>query len=93
MAATWETSITVTNRAEKRISVSSTRTDGEDVRTVGPLPAKYDPGDGTFAAFLQEVAVRLKAKLTKEDAATAADDLLIGTAEADISAALVELEA
>ena len=91
MAATWETSITVVNREQKRISVSATRTDGEDVRTFG-LRTVFIPANETFAEFKTRIAVALNQSYLDEVADEAANSVIVGTAEADIDAALDAME-
>jgi hypothetical protein len=91
MAATWETSITVQNRAQGRITVAATRTDGEDVRTIS-VEAGFNQGVETFGEFKARVAVQINAEYLADVAGEDADGVLVGTAEADIKAALEGME-
>ena len=53
MAATWTIDFTVTNLAEKRVNVTATRTDGEDVWTK-TLPRRFND-DENKVAFLTRI--------------------------------------
>ena len=70
--ATWETQLTITNLAEKRIRVSATRTDGEDVDTYS-FDTIIDPADipGSKAATVAAVK-RLRTEAVAEAEAHAA---------------------
>ena len=84
--ATWETSITVTNLGEKRISVSATRTDGETSQTYA---LRTQQGDGeSFGELKTRIGVALWAMHTASEAVDASNSALIGDAETAISTAL-----
>ena len=92
MAATWETTITVINCAQKRMSATAVRTDGVDIRTVGPVRAKFNPGNENFIEFKARIAAQLNRKYLDVVAGEAADVTLVGDAETAINTLLNGME-
>ncbi len=92
MAATWDVSIFVVDRDAKRINATGTRTDGEDVRTFGPLRAVFVSDNETLAEFWARLIAQLHQSYLNEVASETADAELIDTAEADMATALNALE-
>ena len=88
--ATWAVSIGVTDRADKRVTVTGTRTDGEDIRSY-TAAGQVDPSNLT--ASLRAVMDTLFARYTAEVAAEAADATLISGWEDTAATYLDGLEA
>ena len=88
--ATWAVSIGVTDRADKRVTVTGTRTDGEDIRSY-TAAGQVDTADLT--ASLRAVMDTLFATYTAEVAAEAADATLISGWEDTAATYLDGLEA
>ncbi len=89
MAATWEVSIAVVNRAEKRIRVKGTRTDGEDVQTFSAV-GQVDTGD--LQASLRTVMDSLFDQYTAAADTAAANAALVDGWEATAATYLDGLE-
>ena len=88
--ATWEVTISVLDRPEKRVRVTGVRTDGEDVRTYS---ATGQVDTDNLQASLRAVMDTLFANYTAEAAAEAADATLISGWEATAATYLDGLEA
>ena len=83
MAGTWEVTITPINISTKEVSVSATRTDGEDVRTyIVPLAPINTAGEKL--AVMDEIWAKFQADIAKDTQISN----VIGTLEADAKANL-----
>ncbi|HUU97049.1 MAG TPA: hypothetical protein VM487_15025 [Phycisphaerae bacterium] len=90
MAATWTSTIVITNLAAKRIRVTATRTDGEDVRTYS-CDTRIDPGD--VQASKLALAESIRDQYLADVADQVAHAALLGTWEADLNTWLEGQEA
>ena len=64
---TWEVKITLVNVANKIVSVSATRTDGEDVRTYGSIVGIIET-DKQKTAIMDQLHALYKADIAKDAA-------------------------
>ena len=85
--ATWQTSITVTNLAEKRVSISATRTDGADVTSYS-AETIFDSGSETLAQFQTRLGTLMWQQHLAATSQQSTIDTLIGASESVISAGL-----
>jgi len=83
--ATWTVSIQVDNLAEKRISVTGTRTDGESVISYGPIATQVTGVGGTARPIIADA---LFAKY-EEEAQIIANKAVLKNWE-DMTAALLD---
>ena len=90
MAATWETTITVTNIAAREVSVRATRTDGEDVWQTS-IRARWS-AEQTKAQFLQAVGATIWQQREAKIAKAAAIDALVDDCETLLTAGLNAME-
>ena len=86
MAATWTCEITVTNLAQRIVSIRATRTDGEDVRTYYREKVRVDTQD--LAGLRDKLVAGFRKHYEVEVANEQAAAAVIGDWEAGLVAAL-----